>query len=169
MNENLVIEVMRTGIQKGTGHVTGVMTIKKDGVEVKRFSTLERGVKFTNLKVGDYEMHHSKKNRGRQVKCLRPTNQFIMSVLIHDAWKDKASTLEGCIAPFMMGSEAHPYTGSAEAMEKLWEAVGGFDESHKKTITLRILTNVPGEHRTAAEWIAQREAAWKAKWHKAHN
>jgi hypothetical protein len=168
MSENLVIEVMRTGIQKGTGHVRGVMVIKNNGVEVTRFSTLERGVNFTNLKVGEYEMHHSKKNKGRQVKCLRPTNKFIMSVLIHDAYDDKAKYLEGCIAPYMTGSEASPYTGSAQAMEKMWEAIGGFDENHKRTVTLRILTNVPGEHRTAAEWIAQREAAWKAKWKHAH-
>lgn len=168
MNDNMVIEVTRLGLQKGTGHVRGFMVIKNNGAEVVRFSTLERGVKFTNLKVGEYEMHHSKKNKGRQVKCLRPTNQFITSVLIHDAYDDKAIYLEGCIAPYLVGSEACEYTGSAQAMEKMWKAIGGFDENHKKTITLRILTNVPGEKRTAAEWIAQREAAWKAKWKHAH-
>jgi hypothetical protein len=160
MNEDLVIEVMRTGVQPDKGHVFGVMTVKQNGAEVGKFSTLERGVKYTNLKVGTYEMHHSRKNRGRQVKCLRPTNLYIMSVLIHDAYKDDANQLEGCIAPFLFGSEAH-YVGSAEAMDKLWELLGGYDESHKAKITLRILNNFPGEKRTASEWIAQREAAWK--------
>jgi hypothetical protein len=46
-------------------------------------------------------------------------------------------------------------------MDKIWELVGGYDESQKAKITLRILNNFPGENRTASEWIAQREAAWK--------
>jgi hypothetical protein len=167
MNEDLVIEVMRTGITPNDGHVCGVMTIKNNGTEVGRFSTLERGVKFTNLKVGEYEMHHSIKRKNRHVKCLRPTNMYISSVLIHDAYKDDANHLEGCIAPFLFGKEAH-YVGSAQAMDKLWELIGGFDESQKAKITLRILNNVPGEKRTAAEWIAQREATMKAAWKKAH-
>lgn len=165
MNENLVIEVTRVGVMPEKGHVFGVMTVKNNGAEVGRFSTLERGLKFTNLKVGDYEMHHSRKNKGRQVKCLRPTNLFISSVLIHDAYKDDANELEGCIAPFMFGNEAD-YKGSAQAMEKLWELIGGFDESHKQKITLRILTNFPGEKRTAAQWLEQRKAAWKKAHHK---
>src|SRR5688572_4608892 len=105
MNENLVIEVTRVGVMPDKGHVFGVMNVKNNGAEVGRFSTLERGVKFTNLKVGDYEMHHSKKRKGRQVKCLRPTNMFISSVLIHDAYRDDANELEGCIAPFLFGNE----------------------------------------------------------------
>lgn len=165
MNENVVIEVTRTGVLPEKGHVCGVMVIKNNGGEVGRFSTLERGLRFTNLKVGDYEMHHSRKNKGRKVKCLRPTNLFISSVLIHDAWKDDANELEGCIAPFLFGGEAD-YKGSAQAMEKLWEMLGGFDESHEKKITLRILTNFPGETRTADQWINQRKAAWKAAHHK---
>ena len=165
MNENLIIEVTRVGVMPVKGHVYGVMVVKNNGAEVGRFSTLERGVRFTNLKVGDYEMHHSKKRKNRQVKCLRPTNMFISSVLIHDAYKDDANELEGCIAPFLFGNEAD-YKGSAQAMEKLWELVGGFDESHKQKITLRILTNFPGENRTAEEWIKQRKAAWKKAHHK---
>ena len=160
MNEELVIEVMRTGVLPDKGHVTGVMTVKNNGAEMGKFSTLERGIKFTNLKIGEYEMYHSKKRKGRQVKCLRPTNIYISSVLIHDAYKDDANHLEGCIAPFLFGSEAH-YVGSEKAMEKLWELLGGYDESQKAKITLRILNNVPGENRTAAQWIAQRKAAWQ--------
>lgn len=163
MKEELVIEVMRTGILPVKGHVTGVMTIKRGGAEVGKFSTLERGVKFTNLKIGEYEMYHSKKRKGRQVKCLRPTNIYISSVLIHDAYKDNAATLEGCIAPFLFGSEAH-YVGSAQAMEKLWELLGGYDEGQKSKVTLRVLNNVPGEKRTAADWLVERQAAWKKKY-----
>ena len=160
MNEGYIIEVTRVGILKNTEHVRGVMVVKENGTEVVRFSTLERGVKYTNLKVGDYEMHHSRKNTHRQVPCLRPTNKYISTVLIHDAYKDDANELQGCIAPFMTGGEAH-YTGSKQAMEKLWEKIGGYDESYQRKITLRILTNVPGENRTAAQWLAQREASWK--------
>src|SRR5438128_1861569 len=103
MREDLVIEVMRTGVLPDT-HVNGVMMVKNNGIEVGRFSTLERGVKYTNLKVGEYEMHHSIKHKGRHVRCLRPTNLYIASVLIHDAYKDDAKNLEGCIAPFLTGS-----------------------------------------------------------------
>ncbi len=160
MNEDLVIEVLRTGVQPNKGHVYGVMTVKNNGAEVGKFSTLERGVDFTNLKIGVYEMHHSKKHKARPVKCLRPTNMFISSVLIHDAYKDDANHLEGCIAPFLFGSEAH-YTGSAQALDQLWTLLGGYDESQQKTITLRVLNNFPGEKRTADQWIAQRKAAWR--------
>lgn len=160
MSEGYVIEVTRIGIQKKTDHVFGLMVVKDNGAEVCRFSTLERGVKFTNLKVGDYEMHHSKKNTHRKVQCLRPTNKYISTVLIHDAFNDDANELQGCIAPFTTGGEAH-YTGSAKAMETLWQKIGGFDESFQSKITLRILSNVPGEKRTSTEWLAQREAMWK--------
>lgn len=164
MNENLVIEVMRTGVQPIKGHVCGTMTVKNDGMEVGKLYPLERGLKFTNLKVGTYQMRHSIKHKARQVKCLRPTNMFISSVLIHDAFKDDANHLEGCIAPFLFGSEAH-YSGSAQAMEQIWTLLGGYDAKQQKTIALRIVNNFPGEDRTADQWIAQREASWQKPRH----
>ncbi len=161
MNENYVIEVMRTGEYTSEGHVCGVMTIKKDGVELGKLRTLERGLTFTNMKIGTYQMKHSRKRKGRQVKCLRPTNPWITAVLVHDAAGDKASNLEGCIAPFLFGTEAD-YKRSADAMEKLWMMLGGFAEN-QKYVTLKVLNNYPNEHRTAEQWIAQRkEAALKA-------
>ena len=86
MNEDLVIEVMRIGVIEENGHVHGVMTVKNKGIVTGKFHTLERGLKFTNLKIGTYEMHHSKKRKGRQVNCLRPTSAWIASILIHDAY-----------------------------------------------------------------------------------
>ena len=52
MNEDLVIEVVRTGVMPSRGHVTGVMTVKSGGIVVGKFCTLERGLNFTNLKIG---------------------------------------------------------------------------------------------------------------------
>lgn len=157
MNEDLIIEVTRLGVRKEDGHVFGTMSIKENGVEVVNFKTLERGVNFTNLKIGVYELQHSRKRKGRQVKCLRPTNLYISSVLVHDAYDDNANNLEGCIAPFMFSN----YKGSSLAMEELWKVLGGFDESFKKKIKLKVVNNVPGETRTAEQWIAQRKAAWQ--------
>jgi hypothetical protein len=157
MNEDLVIEVTRLGVKSDTGHVFGTMVVKSNGTEIGKFTTLERGVRFTNLKIGTYEMHHSEKRKGRKVPCLRPTNLYISSVLIHDALRDDANELEGCIAPFMDTN----YKQSAKAMTELFNLLGGYDKSHKKKVTLKILSNVPGELRTAEQWIAQRKKKWQ--------
>ncbi len=166
MNEDLVIEVMRTGEQPDKGHVFGVMTIKNKDTEVGKFSILERGGKAPSLKIGVYEMRHSRKHKGRQVQCLRPTNMYISSILIHDAYHDNADELEGCIAPFLFGTEADNLYGSAEAMTQLWELIGGYDESQQKTILLKILSNVPGDNRTAEKWLEYRKAEWLKKYGK---
>ena len=166
MNEDLVIEVTRIDKPSKKGHVFGMMVVKKNGMEVIRFSTLERGGQAPSLKVGVYEMHHSNKRKGRPVKCLRPTNLYISSILIHDAFEDNADELEGCIAPFSYGTEADKLTGSAQAMEQLWEKIGGFDKTHKKKIMLRIVTNVAGDNRTADQWLKTRKKWWMEKYGK---
>ncbi|HEY0459218.1 MAG TPA: hypothetical protein VGC97_08790 [Pyrinomonadaceae bacterium] len=166
MNENLVIEVTRVSQQPNKGHVFGTMSVKKDGAEIGKFSTLERGGEAPSLKIGDYEMHHSIKHKKRNVQCLRPTNMYISSILIHDAYNDDADELEGCIAPFEFGAEADKLHGSAQAMVKLWEMLGGFDKTHEKKIKLRILSNVPGDNRTAENWLVYRKAFWLKKYGK---
>jgi len=164
MSEEFVIEVMRTGEQPDKGHVFGVMTIKKNGEEIERFSTLEHGGTTTSLKTGKYEMQHSIKRTHRQIRCLRPTTYYISTILIHDAYHDDAKYLSGCIAPFLIGGEAAPRKVSETAMNKLWDAIGGFDESLQRTITLQVINNVPGDPREKEKWLAGRKIAWDTKY-----
>jgi hypothetical protein len=162
MNEEFVIEVMRTGALFRKKHVCGIMTIKQNGAQIGQFSTLERGLDYTNMKVGTYEMIHSWKRTKSRVQCLRPTNRWITTVLVHAAYNDDAKWLEGCIAPFIIGTEAY-YKGSGEAITKMFDLLGGFDDATPKRVTLQILNNYPNEHRTAEQWIADREKIAKKK------
>jgi hypothetical protein len=162
MNDDYVIELMRTGAFFQKKHVRGIMTIKQGGQVLGQFSTLERGLNFTNMKVGTYEMIHSWKRTKSIVRCLRPTNRWITTVLIHAAYGDKARNLEGCIAPFMIGTEA-VHAKSSEAIDKMFEMLGGFDDKTPKRVTLKVLTNFPNEHRNAEQWIADREYWAKKK------
>jgi hypothetical protein len=169
MGEDYVIELLRTGepLFKDK-HVRGVLKIKKGGQVVEQFATLERGLNYTNIKIGTYEMEHSLKRTGTAIPCLRPTNQWISSVLIHRAYNDDAKWLEGCIAPFTVGNDAH-YSGSTAAMSKLFERLGGFQNKPAKKVTLVVLNNYPNEHRTAEEWIAYRIKTAKARAKAAQN
>ncbi len=162
MSDDYVVEVMRTGALFKKKHVRGVMTIKRGGNQVAQFSTLERGYDYTNMKVGTYEMIHSWKKTKSIVQCLRPTNRWITTVLIHAAYNDDAKWLEGCIAPFIIGSESY-YGGSSQAIQEMFKALGGFDDQTPKKVSLVVLNNYPNEHRTAAQWIADRERLAKKK------
>ena len=162
MAEEYVIELMRTGALFKKKHVRGVLTIKQGGAQIAQFSTLERGYNYTNLKVGTYEMIHSWKKTNSIVRCLRPTTRWISTVLIHAAYNDDAKWLEGCVAPFTVGSDAC-YSGSSQAIEEMFIALGGFDDQTPKRVTLQVLNNYPNEHRTAAQWIADRERIAKKK------
>ncbi len=162
MNEEFTIELMRTGGLFENKHVRGVMTIKQNGVVKASFSTLERGYEYTNLKVGSYEMIHSWKRTKSIVQCLRPTNPWITTVLVHAAFKDKAKYLEGCVAPYLVGTE-RIYSGSAAAIDAMFTALGGFDDQTPKKVKLIVLNNYPNEKRTAEQWIADREKLAKKK------
>lgn len=105
----------------------------------KKFTTRERGDGYVSLRIGQYKMVHSTKIKGRQVKCLRPAESEITTILIHDAYKDDPSTLEGCIAPGKPEGEAD-WSDSAKAMEELWEALGGWDEGN--AVILNVMNNV---------------------------
>jgi len=125
----------RTG-KDSQGFETGYLMIPNLG---KMFSTRERGNGYVSLRIGTYKMEHSIKGGKRQVKCLRPAEISITTILIHDAYKDNPATLEGCIAPGTMTGSAH-WADSASAMEEMWQLLGGWEEG--KEITLRVMTNV---------------------------
>ena len=162
MNDEFVLELMRTGGLFKKKHVRGILTIKKNGAVVKQFSTLERGYDYTNMKVGSSEMIHSWKRTKSRVQCLRPTNRWITTVLVHAAYNDDAKWLEGCIAPFITGTENH-YERSSEAIAEMFRMLGGFDDLTPKRVTLVVLNNYPNERRTADQWIADREKLAKKK------
>jgi hypothetical protein len=162
MNEDFVIEILRTGGLFKKKHVRGVMTIKKNGAQIGQFSTLERGYDYTNMKVGSYEMIHSWKRTKSRVRCLRPTNRWITTVLVHAAFNDDAKWLEGCIAPFIVGTENH-YARSGDAIEEMFRLLGGFDDLSPKRVKLVVLNNYPNEQRTAEQWLADREKLAKKK------
>lgn len=115
------------------------------------FSTRENNdtLGYSSLRIGIYVMEHSKKRTGRPVKCLRPVESAIQRILIHDAYDDDPDTLEGCIAPGIIGGEAD-WTNSALAMDKLFEAIGGFEEGKQvRLVVLNNATNVdPWQGRT---------------------
>ncbi len=118
------------------GYEQGYLMIPNLG---KMFSTRERGSGFVSLRIGTYKLKHSIKGGTRIVKCLRPVEGSITTILIHDAYKDNPATLEGCIAPGTMTGAAH-WADSEIAMEELWQILGGWEDG--KEITLNVMTNV---------------------------
>jgi hypothetical protein len=137
--------------------ISGTLRVYRGEDLLGTFSTMERGIKFVHLKVGSYEMKHSIKGnpdgKGRDnIKCLRPVDLRIRSILIHDAASRRRTSLSGCIAPFFLGSEAYG-PSSAEAMDALWEMIGKFQKG-KQDVTLLVLTNpILGDERTKEQWI----------------
>ena len=134
--------------------VTPVLTLMRTGPDANNdecgylkvmwtgdvFSTREndKTLKHSSLRVGSYKMIHDTKRTGRKVQCLRPVEAAIQNILIHDAYDDNPDELEGCIAPGLIGGEAN-WQNSAEAMEKMWTALGGFEKG--KEVYLVVLTN----------------------------
>ena len=144
-----VLTLQRLGPDQD-GNEKGFLKVMRTG---DIFSTRENNanLSYSSLRVGIYEMQHSYKRTGRRVRCLRPVELPISSILIHDASNDNPETLSGCIAPGIRGGEAN-WRNSAEAMEQLFEILGGFDETFQKRVYLMVLnnaTNIPiFEHRT---------------------
>jgi hypothetical protein len=156
MKDEYILELKREGITFRK-HVQGILRVIKvwdTGKDCREdnlgsFLTMERGTKYVNLKIGTYEMKHSTKIEGRKVKCLRPTDWRIGTLLIHEALNDDPRNVTGCIAPFSFGGQAYGQS-SAEAMEFLWTMLGGWQDGKK--VTLKVLTNVPGDSRTKETW-----------------
>lgn len=101
---------------------------------------------------GKYILKIDKKNEGRQVNALRFWHDYISRVLIHDAKNDKPSTLSGCIAP-AQSRNGDTITGSAAAMEEVWQALGGYAPG--KYIPITIENNIWGAE-TARPWQKRR-------------
>lgn len=131
------------------GWIMGSLRLEQGIHNLAWWPTMERGHGHVSLREGDYILEHSLKHKHRQIKCLRPIESAISSILIHDAYKDDPGYLEGCIARGISDS-LNSWHGSAEAMEQLWKCVGGWQQ-HKK-LKLVVLSNAPGVKGTRETW-----------------
>ena len=144
------INFKRTGSVNDNGSVPGTLTIGE-----KSWPTIERGVKHTFVRAGEYNLKMDIKHTGRKVQCLRFNHDGIRTHLIHDALFDSHTNLEGCIAPGKT-SDANGIHSSADAMREVFLALGGFVQDAIKTI--QVENNITGDE-TGKAWIERRKAA----------
>jgi len=143
------ITFKRTGTVNSNGSVPGELTIGN-----KIWPTIERGVSYTFVRKGTYQVTMDKKRTKRKIKCLRfDEDPAIQTHLVHAALNDNSFNLEGCIAP---GQASHPkgIKGSAAAMEEILVALGGFVPG--KEVSIEIKNNIRGNESKNA-WIARRK------------
>jgi hypothetical protein len=144
------ITFRRTGKVNPNGSVPGELTIGE-----KTWPTIERGQSYTYVRMGEYSLVMCYKLSGRHVRCLCfNDSKAISSHLIHDALNDDHRQLEGCIAPGLTADE-NGIKSSADAMDEVFLALGGFKEWSTKTIDVQ--NNIIGSE-TKAQWIKRREA-----------
>jgi hypothetical protein len=145
----IYLTLLRTG-KDLKGEERGILKVMEGNFMTKVFSTRENDatLKYSSLRMGVYEMKHSKKEfnldgtPAREViNCLRPTDQRIGRILIHRALNNNPNNLQGCIAPGVWGN-VNEFNGSEEAMAQLFEALGGYEEG--KLVTLHVLSNASG-------------------------
>lgn len=145
------ITFRRAGTVNTNGSIPGELTIGG-----KTWPTIERGRDYTFVRKGTYKLLMCHKMRGRKVKCLCFSDDPAISThLIHDALNDNHQYLEGCIAPGLSSDETG-IKNSAEAMEQVFVALGGFQEWTAKTISVE--NNIVGEE-TKEQWIQRRKKA----------
>ena len=132
------------------GEERGILKVMDGQFMTKAFETRENDatLKYSSLRMGIYEMKHSKKTHNLDgkpsaevIRCLRPTDPRIEKILIHRAKNDNPNNLLGCIAPGTWGS-LYDFKDSEKAMEELFEALGGYEEGKK--VTLQVLSNATG-------------------------
>lgn len=145
----IYLTLLRTGIDL-KGEERGILKVMDGNFMTHVFSTRENDatLKYSSLRMGVYEMKHSKKEFNLDgtpaqevINCLRPTDTRIERILIHRALNNNPNTLAGCIAPGIWG-DVNEFTGSEEAMAQLFEAIGGYQEG--QLVTLHVLSNASG-------------------------
>lgn len=142
------ITFRRTGKVNPNGSVPGELTIGS-----RTWPTIERGVGHTFVRKGAYELLMCWKVSGRRVRCLCfHENRAISTHLIHDAFNDDHTTLQGCIAPGL-SSDEKGIKSSARAMEEIWTALGGFADWRK--VGIDVQNNVHGSE-TKKQWVDRR-------------
>jgi len=115
------------------------------------FSTRENGPNRPSLRIGTYQMVHSIKRTHRKVQCLRPVEDAIQTMLIHDAYMDNPEDLTGCIAPgLILGLSA--WVNSAAAMQQIWAILGGFQEGQVETLVVKNNVSYIDPNQTRQGW-----------------
>lgn len=131
------------------GNEKGILKVMEGNRQKAVFSTRENdaNLRYSSLRVGEYEMKHSTKEFSLDgtpctpIPCLRPTNEGIGSILIHRAYNDDPETLKGCIAPGTFGL-LYSFEDSEKAMEELFSYLDGYIP--EKTVVLKVLSNASG-------------------------
>ena len=160
------IYFQRDGITNPNGSIPGELQIGG-----QTWPTIERGGRYTFVRQGMYQVAMDHKNSsGRRgepsstgtsasapnamypLRCLRFTDPAIQSHLIHDALYDDHTNLSGCIAPGLTADYEGVYR-SGEAMEEIFEALGGF--AIGKVFTISVRNNIRGNE-TREQWIRRR-------------
>lgn len=131
------------------GWITGSLRLEQGDHNLGWWTTRERGHNRVSLRQGDYIMEHSIKHTKRHVKCLRPIEGSISSILVHDAYNDDPNELEGCIAPGF-ADDVNSWYDSAGAMVQLFKLMGGWRKH--ALVKLVVLSNAPGVTGTKDTW-----------------
>lgn len=144
------ITYRRTGTTKDRSTAFGELTIGS-----KTWPTAENTY-YPNSwpRKGKYVVKIDRKIENRQVNALRFWHDYIYRILIHDAFEDDPKELSGCIAPALK-RDGDKIEHSAEAMEEVWAALGGYVPG--KFIPLTIENNIDGAE-TARQWVKRRIA-----------
>jgi hypothetical protein len=142
----------RRSAVNANGSVPGTLTIG-----AKSWPTIERGGPYTFVRKGEYTVKMDIKNTGRRIRCLRFDHDGIRTHLIHDSLNDNHRNLLGCISPGKTASNTG-VTDSEEAMREVFQALGGFEQSLTKTITVE--NNIRGDE-TGEAWMRRRREAGK--------
>lgn len=145
---DVVLELRRDGDLDEHGHVSGYLWAMRGRTGLVYFHTKEKGHGRVRLRPGTLTMEHSVMNHFPDVRCLRPLGQanaqlavcLIHPVTRHVLLADTADALDGCIAPYLVGSAETPGSSDA-AMEQLWGLLGGWRQGG--TVELTILNDVP--------------------------
>ncbi len=126
-------------------------------IGAQSWPTIERGGGYTWVRQGTYNLKMDIKRTHRHVQCLRFDHDGVRTHLIHDALNDDHHTLEGCIAPGSKSTDAG-ISGSAQAMQSVFLALGGFVDG--KVVTITVENNIEGSE-TGQEWLRRRKVEGK--------
>lgn len=132
------------------GNEKGIIKVMQGDHFVAAFNSRENDVnlKWSSLRMGVYEFKHSMKEynldgslSANPIRCLRPMDEGIRSVLFHRAYNDNPENLSGCVAPGKFeGLDA--FSESEEAMARIFELLGGYEPD--KIVKVVVLSNASG-------------------------
>ena len=132
------------------GNEKGIIRVMQGNNFLEAFNSRENdaNLSWSSLRIGVYEFKHSMKEYNLDgslskypIRCLRPVNQGIRSVLFHRAYNDNPENLSGCIAPGKF-EPLDAFSESEEAMAKIFDLLGGYER--EKIVKVHVLSNASG-------------------------